>query len=92
LIERGDARTARDLISNLRQQWRDRLGADHQHTLMAAHYLAWALWELGRYAESRDLNRDTLERHRRVLGDDHPDTFSSAHNLGLDLPALGQGS
>jgi hypothetical protein len=49
LIERGDARTARDLMSNLRQQWRDRLGADHLHTLMAGHYLAWALWELGRY-------------------------------------------
>ena len=47
LIERGDARTARDLISNLRQQWRDRLGEDHQHTLMAAHYLAWALLGTG---------------------------------------------
>src|SRR6516162_187699 len=89
LIERGDARTARDLMSNLRQQWRNRLGADHQHTLMAAHYLAWALWELGRYAESRDLNRDTLERHRSVLGEDHPDTLNSAHNLAMDLRMLG---
>ena len=43
LIERGDARTPRDLISHLYQQWRDRLGEDHEHTLMAAHYLAWAL-------------------------------------------------
>jgi transcriptional regulator with XRE-family HTH domain len=89
LIERGDARTARDLMSSLRQQWRDRLGEDHQHTLMAAHYLAWALWELGRYAESRDLNRDTLTRHRRVLGEDHPDTLNSAHNLAMDLRMLG---
>ena len=90
LIERGDARTARDLMSNLRQQWRDRLGADHQHTLMAAHYLAWALWELGRYAESRDLNQDTLERHRSVLGEDHPDTLNSAHNLAMDLRNAGR--
>jgi len=89
LIERGEARTARDLMSNLRQQWRERLGADHQHTLMAGHYLAWALWELGRYAESRDLNQDTLERHRRVLGEDHPDTLNSAHNLAMDLRMLG---
>jgi transcriptional regulator with XRE-family HTH domain len=89
LIERGDARTARDLISILRRQWRDRLGEDHQHTLMAAHYHAWALWELGRYAESRDLNRDTLARHRRVLGEDHPDTLNSAHNLAMDLRMLG---
>jgi len=90
LIERGDARTARDLMSNLRQQWRDRLGADHRHTLMAAHYLAWALWELGRYAESRDLNQDTLARRRSVLGEDHPDTLNSAHNLAMDLRLLGE--
>jgi Tetratricopeptide repeat len=89
LIERGDARTARDLISTVRRQWRDRLGEDHQHTMMASHYLAWALWELGRYAESRDLNQDTLARHRSVFGEDHPDTLNSAHNLAMDLRMLG---
>jgi transcriptional regulator with XRE-family HTH domain/tetratricopeptide (TPR) repeat protein len=90
LIERGDARTPRDLISNLHPQWRGRLGEDHEHTLMAAHYLAWALLELGRYAESRDLNQDTLTRRRRVMGPDHPDTLNSAHNLALDLRMLGE--
>ena len=90
LIERGDARTPRDLASHLYQQWRDRLGEDHEHTLMAAHYLGWALLELGRYAESRDLTQDTLERRRRVMGDDHPDTFLSAHNLAVDLRHLGE--
>jgi transcriptional regulator with XRE-family HTH domain len=89
LIERGDARTARNLMSSLRRQWRERLGPDHLHTLMAAHYLAWSLWELGLYTESRDLNRDTLERHRSVLGEDHPDTLNSAHNLAMDLRMLG---
>jgi transcriptional regulator with XRE-family HTH domain/tetratricopeptide (TPR) repeat protein len=90
LIERGDARTPRDLVSHLYQQWRDRLGEDHEHTLMAAHYLAWALLELGRYTESRDLNEETLERRRRVLGDDDPDTLNSAHNLAVVLRELGQ--
>jgi len=90
LIERGDARTPRDLVSHLYQQWRDRLGEDHQHTLMAAHYLAWALLELGRYAESRDLNQGNLERRRRVMGDDHPDTLNSAHNLAVVLRQLGE--
>jgi transcriptional regulator with XRE-family HTH domain len=89
LIERGDARAAHALMSSLRQRWRDRLGADHQHALMAGHYLAWALWELGRYTESRDLNRDTLEGHRAVFGEDHPDTLNSAHNLAMDLRMLG---
>jgi transcriptional regulator with XRE-family HTH domain len=90
LIERGDARTPRDIVSHLYRQWRDRLGEDHEHTLMAAHYLAWALLELGRYAESRDLNQDTLRRRRRVLGEDHPDTLNSAHNLAVDLRELGE--
>jgi transcriptional regulator with XRE-family HTH domain len=89
LIERGDAQTPRDLMSNLRRQWRDRLGEDHEHTLMAAHYLAWALLEMGRYAEARDLNQDTLARRRRVLGGTHPDTLNSAHNLALGLRMLG---
>ena len=53
------------MVSGLHQQWRSRLGEDHEHTLMAAHYLAWALLELGSYAESRDLNQDTLARRRR---------------------------
>jgi transcriptional regulator with XRE-family HTH domain len=90
LLERGDARTPRDLMSTLHQQWRDRLGEDHQHTLMAAHYHAWALLEMGRYAESRDLNQATLARRRRALGEDHPDTLNSAHNLALSFRMLGE--
>jgi tetratricopeptide (TPR) repeat protein len=90
LIERGDTRTAHDLASGLRQQWRGRLGENHEHTLTATHYLAWTLLEMGRYAESRDLNQDTLARRRRVLGQDHPDTLASAHNLAIDLRELGE--
>jgi transcriptional regulator with XRE-family HTH domain len=90
LIERGDARTPHDLVSVLHQQWRDRLGEDHEHTLMAAHYLAWTLMEIGRYADSRDLNQDTLGRRRRVLGEDHPDTINTAHNLAIALRKLGE--
>ena len=36
------------------------------------HYLAWALRDMGRYAEARELDEDTLARCRRVLGEDHP--------------------
>jgi transcriptional regulator with XRE-family HTH domain len=89
LLERGDIRTAHDLANSLRQQWRDRLGEDHPHTLTAAHYLARALLEKGRHAESRDLNQDTLDRRRRILGQDHPDTLYSAHNLAINLRKLG---
>src|SRR5215472_4748947 len=89
LLERGDIRTAHDLASGLRQQWHDRLGEDHEHTLTAAHFLARTLLEMGRHAESRDLNQDTLTRRRRVLGHDHLDTLYSAHNLAINLRKLG---
>jgi hypothetical protein len=90
LMSRGETRSSHDLASNLRQHWRDRLGADHQHTLTVTYYLGWALRQMGRYAEARGLNQDTLDRCRRVLGADHPDTLGSASNLAADLRALGR--
>jgi hypothetical protein len=86
---RGQARTAHDLAAGLRQAWRDRLGDDDRLALAAANYLAWALKDLGRYAEARDLNQDTHDRYRRVLGNDHPSTLNSANGLAIDLRLLG---
>ena len=88
LLARGDTRAARDLAADLRQHWRDRLGDDHENVWAAAHFLASALREMGRYAEARELDEDTLTRHRRVLGEDHPDTLTSANNLANDLRFL----
>jgi len=90
LLSRGDTRTAHDLASHLYQQWRERLGGEHQNTLGIAASLVRALVEMRRYAEARDLNRDTLDWRRRVLGDDHPDTLVSASNLSNILSALGE--
>ena len=90
LLARGDRRTAFGITGNLRERWRDRLGDDHEHTLAIGHYLAWALSDMGRWAEARDLDRDVLDRRRRVLGQDHPDTLTSAHNLAVYLRGLGE--
>jgi hypothetical protein len=90
LLARGDTRTAYGLATDLRQAWRDRLGDDHEHTLAAALYLAWALRAMGRYAEARELDEDALARCRRVLGEDHPDTLTAANYLGHDLRSLGE--
>jgi hypothetical protein len=57
LLARGDIRTARDLAAELCQHWRGQLGDDHEHTLAAANYLAWALRGTSCYAEARDLDR-----------------------------------
>jgi hypothetical protein len=90
LLARRDTRTAHDLASHLRQQWRDRLGEDHKHVLEVAHYLGWALRATGRYAEARDLDQDTLDRQRRILAEDHPSILATANNLALNLRYLGE--
>jgi transcriptional regulator with XRE-family HTH domain/tetratricopeptide (TPR) repeat protein len=90
LIVRGDTRTAFDLASDLRQQWRDRLGDDHEHTLAIGDPLSWALTGMGRRAEARDLDQDTLDRKRRVLGQDHPGTLATATGLAVNLSFLGE--
>lgn len=76
--------------ADLRQHWRGWLGDDHENTLAAANYLAWALRATGRYADARALAQDTLARRRQVLGEDHPSTLSSASSLAADLRALGE--
>jgi hypothetical protein len=90
LMARGDTRIAYELARDLRQQWRDRLGDDHEHTLEIARCLAWALAAKRRYAEARNLDQDILDRRRRVLGENHPDTLHSATFLAADLRHLGE--
>jgi hypothetical protein len=89
LLARGEALTAKNLAADLGEHWRERLGADHEHTLRAAGFLGWALRMMGCYAEARDLGQDTLGRRRRVLGDDHPDTLTSASSLAVTLRHMG---
>jgi CheY-like chemotaxis protein len=90
LLYRGDTHLARDLAAQLHRHWRSRLGDNDEHTQEAALYLAWALRDMGRYAEARELDEDTLARRRRVLGDDHTSTLSSATSLANVLRELGE--
>jgi tetratricopeptide (TPR) repeat protein len=90
LLARGDVRAGYDISANLRQHWRDRLGDDDMATLAVTTYLAWAVRDMGRYAEARELDEDTLTRRRRMLGEDHPSTLASRNNLAIDLRNLGE--
>jgi hypothetical protein len=90
LLARGDTRTAHDLASELRQQWRARHGDDDPYTLTVVDHFAWALGNMSRYADARGMDQDTLTRRRKVLGDDHPDTLRSSNNLAANLRRLGE--
>ncbi len=89
LYYRGDLHLAHDLAENLRQQWYQHLGPDHQQTLRAAHILVLILSCIGPDRHTRKLAEDTLTRCRRVLGYDHPDTLHAAAYLGVCLHHLG---
>ena len=89
LLARGDTRTGHALVADLRQHWRNQLGDDHEHTLKAATFLAWALRVMGRYTEARELDADTLARSRRRSAS-YPETLGSANNLATDLRNLSE--
>ena len=90
LIARADFRLARDLASSLYQKFCERLGEDDKDTRSSAHYLAWALREMGDQAAARDIDQDNLGYYRQALGDDHDLTLASANNLAVDLRELGE--
>ena len=88
--ERGDHRTALALIEDLRATWRQRLGDDHEMTIVAAVMVVGVYDATGRYQEALQLAQDTLERSRRVLGEDNQYTLAAANNLGDCLGRLGR--
>ncbi|MEU4560978.1 FxSxx-COOH system tetratricopeptide repeat protein [Actinoplanes sp. NPDC023936] len=90
LLVRGDAATAEHLNAGLLRRWRITLGEDHPDTLLAAHLLADACRDLGRYENARLLDQDTFERRRAVFGADSPPTLASANSLAVDLFLLGR--
>ncbi|MFD4143514.1 FxSxx-COOH system tetratricopeptide repeat protein [Streptomyces sp. NPDC058572] len=90
LLDRGQARPARDRLQQLHFTWSRQLGPDHEGTLWTAHYLARAHGDSQDHARARALDEDALQRRRRLLGEDHRDTLTSASNLALRLAHLGQ--
>ncbi|MEU5324591.1 FxSxx-COOH system tetratricopeptide repeat protein [Streptomyces sp. NPDC021056] len=90
LMDRGQARPARDRLQLLYDTLLQQLGPDHDDTLRAANDLARAYNETQDHERARALDEDTLARRRRLHGDDHPDTLASADNLASWLRSLGR--
>jgi tetratricopeptide (TPR) repeat protein len=90
LMDRGQARPARERLHRLYDTCLQQLGPDHVDTLRAAHNLARAYDDTQDHERARALDEDTLARRRRLRGDDHPDTLASARNLAIRLWALGR--
>lgn len=85
LLERGDARTALPLATELRDSWTQLFGSDDGSALRAAGLVAEAFRLLGNYEKAVELDEDVLIRQRLLFGDDHPDTLLAADNLVTDM-------
>ncbi|KAJ7888025.1 hypothetical protein B0H13DRAFT_1888574 [Mycena leptocephala] len=72
------------------EKWRQLLGADHPHTLVAMGNLALTYHKLGRYQEAEPLESIVLEKRKQVLGADHPDTLLAMGNLAATHRELGR--
>ncbi|MGV9247968.1 FxSxx-COOH system tetratricopeptide repeat protein, partial [Streptomyces sp. NPDC003710] len=90
LLDRGQARTARDRLQQLYDTWLRQLGPDHEGTLWTAYCLARAYHDTEDHASARALDEDILQRRRRLLGEDHRDTLTTASNMAIRLAELGQ--
>ncbi|OPG01670.1 hypothetical protein B1R27_36030, partial [Streptomyces sp. GKU 895] len=90
LMDRGQARLARERLQGLHDACLQQLGPDHDDTLDAAQYLARAYDDTQDHERARALDEDSLNRHQRLHGDAHPNTLDSAHNLAIRLWALGR--
>ncbi|MEV7891008.1 FxSxx-COOH system tetratricopeptide repeat protein [Streptomyces sp. NPDC002817] len=90
LMDRGQARPARERLQRLYDACLQQLGPDHTDTLEAAHNLARAYDETQDHERARALDEDSLARHRRLHGEDHPGTLVSARSLAVRLWALGR--
>ncbi|HEX5994794.1 MAG TPA: FxSxx-COOH system tetratricopeptide repeat protein [Jiangellales bacterium] len=89
-LARGDTDTALRAAEQLHLAWRELLGPDARHTLIAAHLLAHAQRTLGCYEQAYALDKDVLSRCQQALGEDEPETAASAAAVALDLYELGR--
>ncbi|MFI9832862.1 FxSxx-COOH system tetratricopeptide repeat protein [Streptomyces sp. NPDC051913] len=90
LMDRGQARPARDRLEELYEAWLRQVGPDHHDTLWTANSLARAYDDTQAHERARALDADTLRRRQRLLGEEHPDTLTTASNLAIRLARLGR--
>ncbi|MEV6525681.1 FxSxx-COOH system tetratricopeptide repeat protein [Longispora sp. NPDC051575] len=86
---RGDYESSRVLADTAYEDWRVRLGLDHQQTLVCGRHLANALRSVGLTGRAREVNREIHARALAALGPDHEHTLTIATSMGADLRHAG---
>jgi hypothetical protein len=86
----GDNKSSRLLAGRAYQDWAQRLGPDHEQTLLMGQRLGNVLRSIGRIDDARDLNAEIWGRTRRRFGDSHRHTLTIANSVGADLRLQGR--
>src|SRR5262249_35500310 len=90
LLVSGQPTASRALCEHIHSEWARSLGLEHRDSLSCAHYLAYALADLGDLNRARRIGEQTLALRQQTLGDDHEDTLDSASDLAVITSRLGQ--
>ncbi|MEV6040817.1 FxSxx-COOH system tetratricopeptide repeat protein [Nonomuraea sp. NPDC052116] len=86
----GDFASARELVQEFLEAWREDGGEDDRHVLTAQRHYAIIIRELGSIDESFELNKALMERMRRVLGEGDEETLLLTNSHGADLRNRGE--
>jgi tetratricopeptide (TPR) repeat protein len=92
LGESGWTQDALEIMEQVVQLRKAKLGEDHPDTLRSMHNLAVWYSEAGRRSEALQLTEQVVQLRKAKLGEDHPDTLGSMHNLAVWYSEAGRRS
>jgi CHAT domain-containing protein/tetratricopeptide (TPR) repeat protein len=90
LLQQGRYAQALPLATDVCEQARQALGADHPDYATSLNNLAGLYRDTGEYARAEPLYRQALEITRQALGEDHPYYATSLNNLAGLYRATGE--
>ncbi|MFF1608290.1 FxSxx-COOH system tetratricopeptide repeat protein [Amycolatopsis sp. NPDC058278] len=86
----GDPAGALEMARDFARFWGEKLGEDHQDTLVVSRWWGRTLRALGRFEEGREVAQRTLDRMRATLGETHEETLLTMHGVASGLRAAGE--
>jgi tetratricopeptide (TPR) repeat protein len=92
LGENGWTRGALQLLEQVVELQKNKLGEDHPDTSRSMANLAIEYSEAGRRSEALRLSEEVLDLQKNKLGEDHPDILTSMANLAIRYSEAGRRS
>ncbi|HEU5356503.1 MAG TPA: FxSxx-COOH system tetratricopeptide repeat protein [Actinocrinis sp.] len=90
LREQTRYKEAWKIDSDVRDQQRELLGAEHRHTLMTSSGLAADMRALGQYGQAAKLAEETYGSWLQEYGEEFPRTLDAANNLAISYRLVGR--